>query len=269
MTEQTTDRRPDPKPRQYPQLWQAYLWWDELMQMRKRHTLRQSSSERGKSNYDPAFEGMYIEAIEPMLKAAQSELISLGEAVGPIWGWLTSIHGLGEHTAAKLLAQIDDPAKFATISKLWRFCGYAVMDGEIDKPTKGDVLHYNRRLKSELYLMATNFVRHGTLLYAEVYYQEKGRQQGMHPHPICAKCGGIAKQRGQSWVCPECKASGRSINFTPAHLHARALRKTIKVFLSHLWIMWRQYEGLPISEPYAIAHLPEHTHMIEPYQPEA
>jgi rubrerythrin len=267
VSDETTDRRPDPKPRQHPQLWQAYQWWDELMQMRKRHILRQSSAERGKSNYDAGFEGLYLEAIEPMLTAAAKELQQLGEAVGPIWGWLTAIHGIGPHTAAKLLAQIDDPAKFATISKLWRFAGYAVIDGEIDKPTKGTLLPYNRRLKSELYLMAENFVRHQTPLYSAVYYEEKGRQQGLHPTPICIKCGGIATQRGQSWVCPECKASGRSINFTPLHLHVRALRKTIKVFLSHLWLKWREADGLPISAPYAIAHLPEHTHMIEPYEP--
>jgi ribosomal protein L37AE/L43A len=263
MTEQV-DRRPDPKPRLHPHLWQAYLWWDEWMQARKRHTLRKCSADRGKSNMDGLTEAAYLEHIETVLKDAEKAMYSYGKALGPIWDWLTGIHGVGDHTAAKLLAQIDDPAKFETISKLWRFCGYAVIDGEIDKPTKGEVLCYNRRLKSELFLVAENFIRHQTPVYAQVYYEEKGRQKGLHPNPVCTKCGGIACQRGQSWVCPECKASGRSINFTPAHLHARALRKMIKIFLGHLWLKWREYEGLPVSEPYAIAHMPEHTHMIEP-----
>lgn len=269
MTEQTTDRRPDPKPRRHPQLWQAYLWWDEHMQMRKRHTQRLESVAAGKSNLDGATEELYLEMVEPIYKNAQKELFSYGQAVGPIWDWLVSIHGIGPHTAAKLLALIDDPANFDTVSKLWRFCGYAVIDGEIDKPTKGQKLPYNRRLKSELHVMMENFVRANTPLYKEILDEEKERQRRLYPNPVCRKCGGIGQQKGKKWVCPECKATGRELNFTPDHIQNRAYRKTIKVFLSHLWIMWRQYEGLPISEPYAIAHLPEHTHMIEPYQPEA
>ena len=50
------DKRPDPKPRKNPHLWQAYLWWDELVEMRKRHNLRIMSIEAGKSNMDAGFE---------------------------------------------------------------------------------------------------------------------------------------------------------------------------------------------------------------------
>jgi len=38
-----------------------------------------------------------------------------------------------------------------------------------------------------------------------------------------------------------------------------------KIFLAHLWVKWREFEGLPVSQPYVQAIL-GHTHIIEPAQ---
>lgn len=265
MDEEIIDRRPDPKPRAHPQLWQSYLWWDELMQMRKRHTLRASSADRGKSNLDAQFERdvMGHMAIDDLLKEAEKSMASYGNALGPVWDWMVGIRGIGAHTAAKILALIDDPGKFETISKLWRFSGYAVVDGQIDRASRGEKLHYNRRLKSELHLIAVHMVMSQTPMYVDVYYEEKARQQAMHPEPICSKCGAVGQQKGQSWHCTQCAASGRALLYTPDHLHNRAQRKMIKVFLSHLWLIWREQEGLPVSLPYVAAVL-GHEHIILP-----
>ena len=35
------------------------------------------------------------------------------------------------------------------------------------------------------------------------------------------------------------------------HVHMQAMRKMIKLILSHLWLVWREAEGLPITKPYA------------------
>jgi ribosomal protein L37AE/L43A len=263
--EEIIDRRPDPKPRKHPHLWQSYLWWDELMQMQKRHTLRRIAAERGKSNLDAQFEADMTEqmALDALVKTAAKTMASYGRAVGPVWDWLTGIRGIGDHTAAKLLALIDDPAKFATVSKLWRFSGYGLKDGQIDRPTKGAVLPYNRRLKSELFLVAENFVKQQTPVYVTIYYEEKERQRHSHPEPVCGKCGTVATQRALSWVCPECRASGRAIVFTPAHVHYRACRKVIKILLQHLWVVWREAEGLPVTMPY-VHDVLHHTHYIAP-----
>ena len=258
-----TDKRPDPKPRRHPHLWQAYLIWNERMQMVKSHTLRLSSITKGKSNLDPEYEKRVITWAKEAEKHAKKEMCAYGAEIGPIWGWLTSIKGIGDHTAAKLLAQFDDVGKFDTVSKFWRFSGWAVIDGHIDRCKKGEKSPYNRRLKSECYLVAEQFVRQQTPLYAEIYYEEKERQSRLHPDPICSKCGAVARQKGKSWACPECSTSGGKIRFTPAHLHNRALRKTIKIFLQHFWVKWREFEGLPVSEPYAQAVM-GHTHIVSP-----
>ena len=128
-----TDKRPDPKPRKHAQLWQSYLWWDEIMQMRKRHLLRISSIEAGKSNLDAQFEKDMIEAmqLDEMEKNIKKIMAMHGKEI-PVWEWMTGIKGIGDHTAAKVLALIDDIGKFETISKLWRFHGIA-------KPVKSHI----------------------------------------------------------------------------------------------------------------------------------
>lgn len=272
------DKRPDPKPRKHPHLWQAYLWWNELMHMHKAHTLRLGSIEAGKSNLDGYFERIILDEtfgvtdkegvvsfvpLAEVMERARKSMAAHGEAVGPIWDWLVAIKGIGVHTAAKLLGLINDIEEFATVSKLWRFCGYAVIDGEIDRCKYGEKSPYNRRLKAECHLIAEQFVMQKTPIYSDIYYEEKERQLRKHPDPICSQCGAIAVQKGQRWVCSACKASGGKIDFTPAHLQNRAYRKVIKIFLQHLWVKWREFEGLPISEPYAKAVM-GHTHIIPP-----
>lgn len=37
--------------------------------------------------------------------------------------------------------------------------------------------------------------------------------------------------------------------------HGAALQRTIKLWLSHLWSVWREWEGLPVTAPYANNHL--------------
>jgi len=255
----TQDKRPDPKPRKNPHLWQAYLWWDELMQMRKRHTLRISSIEKGKSNLDAQFERDMMEHVQldTLVCHAKKEMIAFGRTIGPIWDWFTSIKGVGDHTAAKILAQFDDVGKFATVSKFWRFAGWAVVDGRIDRCEKGKVSPYNRRLKSECYLLAESFIKQQTPLYVDIYYEEKERQRRRHPVTECRECGIPWEE------CKHHKAHHKQYN--DGHLHHRAMRKMIKIFLSHLWLKWREFEGLPVSEPYVQAIL-GHTNIVEPYR---
>ena len=228
------DQRPDPKPRKHPRLWQAYLWWEEVMEARKRHLLRISSIEKGKSNLDAQMEQDIIAHMQydAMLKLAKKEMTNYGEAVGPIWDWLTSIKGLGEGgLAAQLLAQIDDIAKFATVSKLWRFSGWAVIDGKIDRCQKGETSPYNRRLKSICWQIVQQFIRQQTPHYVDVYYAEKARQRELHPQPV--------KENGKT-------------KYNDGHLHNRAIRYTAKRFLCDLYVAWRTSDGLSVDKPYVM-----------------
>lgn len=224
----TEDKRPDPKPRKNAQLWQAYLWWYELMEMRKRHNLRISSIEKGKSNLDGQFEKDMLEhvQIDLLLKQIKKTMVLAGESVGPIWQWLIGIKGLKEGgLAAQLIAQIDDIGKFDNPAKLWRFAGFAVVDGKSERNQKGEKSKFNRRLKGICYNIADQFIRQQTPGYVDIYYAEKTRQRELHPEPV----------KGDN---------GKNI-YTDGHIHNIAWRKMIKTFLKDFFNEWKACDVHP------------------------
>lgn len=247
---------PQMKQRKHPQLWQSYLWWYELMEMRKRHLLRISAAERGVSQYDADFERDMLSklaidiSVEPK-NAAERDLsvktvmINYGSAVGPIWDWCISHKGVGEHLAAQLLAHIDDIDNFPTVSKLWRFAGFAVFEGQAEKGAKGDIRHFNSRLKGVCYNIADQFIRHQSQPYIYIYYEEKARQRELHPVPYCLDCQAPAekyqkKVNGELVDAHRCPAHKKdhTIKWSDAHVHNMAWRKMVKEFLKDLWVKW-------------------------------
>jgi len=232
---------PAPKPRKHIRLWQAYQMWNEMVELRKRHLLRISSIERGASQFDMQYEQDFIEAtaLDTIIERYRKEMVNYGKTVS-VWDWLTSIRGLKDGSlAAQLLAQIDDITTFTNVSKLWRFCGMAVIDGKAEGLTSGEKAHYNSKLKSVCWLISDQFVKQNTPLYRDIYDAEKARLREQHPEPV-----------------KRVKPIGKiTHDYTPAHIDAMARRKTVKLFLQHLWLTWRTLEGLPTNEPYAIAML--------------
>lgn len=247
-----------PKPRKHMVLWQSYQYWWELVEFRKRHVLRISAAERQVSNLDAEFERQVLEhmGLDKLIKDAKKMMVNYGETVGPIWQWLTSIRGLGEGgLAAQLLAQIDDIGKFDTISKLWMFAGYGLANGQVVRNAKGEKSHYNRMLKSIVWQCADQFKRQRTFPYRDLYDEEKIKQRAAHPVALC---------RNEDIPWTECLwKKEHKQEFNDGHIDMRALRKTGKIFLAHVWLKWRESEGLPVSQPYVQAIL-GHTHIVEP-----
>jgi ribosomal protein L37AE/L43A len=274
---QMKDNRPDPKPRKHPVLWQTYMWWEALSKLRTQSLNRMSAIDRGASAMNELFEmTVYTKVFSPRGKCTKDSVCFVGDLakalceegakLGLIWDWVTSIRGLAAGPqAAKLLALIDDIAKFATISKLWRYAGWAVIDGQIDRPTKGEKLHYNRQLKSCVWIIVDGFIKQRTPLYRDYYDSVKEDERRKHPTAICKKCGEPAVKKGLNWKCTSCGNGndGYGLLYTDGHLHARAMRKVAKLFLSHLWVKWREYDGLLVSEPY-IQAIGGHTNIIPP-----
>lgn len=286
IEEDLDDQRPAPRERKLVNLWQVYQWWDELVELRKRHLLRISSIKKGKSKMDLLFELAVLDfigdpadaerspkktSLDYLIDFAAKEMARQGQSAGEVWDWVISIRGLkAGPLAAQLLAQIDDISRAPTASALIRFAGWAVIDGVAERNQKGEKSHFNRKLKGVCWNIADQFIRQRTPVYRDIYDEEKEIQKLAHPDPICSVCGafaekGMVKRNGESyksWHCPE-SASHRRVNFTPQHIHNRALRKMIKIFLQHLWLIWRESEGLPISEPYVQAIL-GHAKIIQP-----
>jgi len=137
----------------------------------------------------------------------------------PLIRVLTAVRGVSHTSASKMLAYIDIN-KADTVSKLWRFCGYAVIDGQAEKPQKGEKRHYSSRMKKYLYQIGAQFLRNRAR-YALIYYVSRYRYEQERP------------------------------NWTPMRRHLAAMRRMVKVYLCHLWELWREAEGLPVRPIYA------------------
>lgn len=241
------DKRPPAKPKKHPELWQSWLWFDQLRRVRIASNNRAISAERGKSMMSAQMEYDMIELLdlEASEEFARKKMIYCGSQVGPIWNWVTSIKGLGAGTlAAQLLALIDDISIPPYPSSLCRFAGFSVTpDGKAEKCQRGVKSPYNRKLKGVCWNVADQFIRHYTPIYREIYDDEKERQRLLHPEKI--------------------KVDGKW-RYNDGHLHNRAWRKMVKMFLGHLWLQWRTFEGLPITEPYIFREGSGHSQYVAP-----
>jgi hypothetical protein len=150
----------------------------------------------------------------------------------PAFPWLDQVYGLGPTLGAKILGLIGHIEKFPNRAKLPRFAGYGLHSetGERDRLVKGQKSVYCLRLKTALYLWA------GSVLKANGKYRivyDRGRARYAESRP----------------------------DWTKGHQHAAAMRLMVKMFLSHLWEVWRRVEGLEVEMPYAIAVLGHSTYI--------
>lgn len=179
----------------------------------------------------------------------------------PIGAWSQTIVGIGPVIAAGLLAHIDIE-KAPTVGHIWRFAGL--------DPTqvweKGKKRPWNASLKTLCWKMGESFVKvcnHERAFYGGYYAQRKEYEI-------------IRNNNGE--LADQAKAKLEKFNIgkkteaykwyikgmlPPAHIHARAKRYAVKLFLSH-WHerAYVEHYGKQPPLPYPIAHL-DHVHKIE------
>lgn len=143
------------------------------------------------------------------------------------------VKGIGPTIAAELYAMIDIE-RADTVSALWRYCGMGVVEGKAERRVKGDKLHYNADLKVVMFKIGKSFMMTGSP-YKRVYDDAKAYYQANRPE------------------------------WTKMHVEFAARRKMQKLFVSHLWQVWRTMKGLPTRNLYVEEHL-GHTHIMTPQQ---
>lgn len=175
----------------------------------------------------------------------------------PAYPWFSKVKGIGKENIGKIVALVDIE-KASTISALWKFCGYAVENGHSMKRVKGGgKLAYNSQLRTMCWRLGSSLLRAKGVFY-DYYIKEKDKYVSKYegagikivPALSLPKVDG-KKQEGDGYI-------------SEGHVHNQALRKMIKLFLSCLWLTWREAEGLPITKPYAIGQL-GHDSFIDPW----
>lgn len=183
----------------------------------------------------------------------------------PAWPWLERVRGVGPSLAARLLGRLDIE-RAPTPSSFWSYCGLATVAAELyrcdqcgyelslpagrplraghrvpgtgqacsgslarasdgprrvaqPRPSRGESAPYDREAKKLCYLIGISFIRQGEA-YRRYYTEQRNRLDSTKP----------------DWI--------------PRRRHLTALRMTEKLFLAHLWLVWRESLGLPITAPY-------------------
>jgi hypothetical protein len=172
--------------------------------------------------------------------------------------WSRSIVGIGPVIASGLLAHIDI-TKAPTVGHIWRFAG---LDPTL-KWEKGQKRPWNASLKTLCWKIGESFVKvsgHKNDIYGKIYLSRKAIEFQKNDSGDYKEQAAIGAARvGKSKEAWKHYSVGK---LPPGHLHSRAKRYAVKLFLAH-WheTAYRAHFKAEPPLPYAIAIL-GHTHKI-------
>ena len=143
-----------------------------------------------------------------------------------IYEWLGSVKGIGPVLASGLIAYIVDPERYKDPSHLWAYAGLHVIDGKAVKRAKGQKANWNSKLKTLCWLVGESFVKQKAgSKYRDLYDQNRAFYDTKFPKE------------------------------SKGHQYAMAKRKTVKMFLAHLYGEWMSIRGHKARKPYVIDKL--------------
>lgn len=178
----------------------------------------------------------------------------------PLGEWARGVIGIGPVIAAGLLAHIDIE-KAPTAGHIWRFAGL----DPTSRWDKGQKRPWNAGLKTLCWKIGESFVKvsgNPKAIYGQLYKQRKElemERNERHKFAEQAKAKLEKYRIGKDTDAYKAYSDGR---LPPAHIHARAKRWAIKIFLSHYHAQaYRLKYGKEPPAPYAIA-IQGHAHKI-------
>jgi len=209
----------------------------------------------------------------------------------PTYPWTSKIKGCGMEAAAKVIGIIEGTTfkstgrssieAFDTPSRLRRFAGLAPVDGKAEKVFRGQKgLHYSPELRMMLWRLLTSLLRARGVWYEKYlendnYYTQRFERDGVKiiPTPAGRFCPVCAEEKDVPKTtknCPDCGEKLMGKKETPGvifrgHVVNMAKRRTIRLWLDCLWLVWRKALGLPLRPPWAIEY-GGHTTMIDPWE---
>ncbi len=178
--------------------------------------------------------------------------------------WERSICGIGPVISAGFLAHLDI-RMCETAGQFWGFAGLNP-EAKWEKKTKRP---WNAKLKTLCWKAGESFVKvhnNDNDFYGKIYSARKElelekNEAGEYADQAKTKLETV--RIGKETEAYKHYSEGR---LPPGHIHARAKRYAVKLFLSHLHeIMYRDYFGQPPPAPYSFEHTEgNHQHYIEP-----
>lgn len=174
--------------------------------------------------------------------------------------WSKSIVGIGPVLSAGLIAHLDI-TKAPTVGHIWRFAG---LDPTMswDKGTKRP---WNASLKTLCWKIGESFVKvsgHEDDIYGKLYLQRKAEEIARNDAGALAEQAQAKLAKFKIGNGTEARKHYEAGHLPPAHIHARAKRWAVKLFLAH-WhaVAYELHFGSPPPKPYVLSQL-QHGHEI-------
>jgi hypothetical protein len=180
----------------------------------------------------------------------------------PAARWAKSIMGIGPVISAGLAAHIEIE-RCPTVGRIWRFAGLDPTVQWMPKTKRP----WNASLKCLAWKIGESFVKVSGCegdFYGKLYLRRKQIEQERNE---AGRFAGQARQKlerfniGTDTEAHRWYAEGK---LPPAHIHARAKRWAVKLFLAHYHhVAWKLATGQEPAMPYVIAHM-GHADLISP-----
>lgn len=203
---------------------------------------------------------------EGLEKNIQKALDAYSRAQSPVGEWLRAIPGIGPVLASGLLAHIDiKQAPYAG-----HILSYAGFNPSVTWE-KGQKRPWNARLKVICFLAGESFCKVQNRprdYYGKVLAKRKALEQEANELGMFADQAAEALQRKRYGADTKARQYYEAGKLPPAHIHARARRWAIKLFLSHLWYVWyeSEYKQTP-PHPYVLEYLGHQSLLLPPFWP--
>jgi len=231
---------------------------------------------------------LYVENIEDEIKKA----LTMYASGHPVCEWAQTVKGIGPVLSAGLVAHIDI-TKCPTVGHIWSFAGV----NPEQEWGKGQKRPYNADLKVLQWKIGESFVRSGGGgIYNDVYKTRKEQEiarnlNGDFADQAKAKlkkfnigkntdaykwyAGRITRKEAErvlklaaadKVVKPKLVKEGKGQPMLPpAHIHSRAKRYAVKLFMSHWhFVAYFNHYGKRPPKPYILEHGHGHVHEILP-----
>lgn len=162
----------------------------------------------------------------------------------PLYKYTSTLVGLGDKQTARLLAVIGDPywndlyERPRTVSELWAYSGYSVVNGGAQRRARGVKSNWNDKARSRGFLIAQSCIKNANSPFRKVYDDARTQYADAVHGSDCVRCGPAGK--------PALAGSPLSLG----HQHQRALRRVTKEVLKTLWLASRElHTGIPFEIP--------------------
>ncbi len=176
--------------------------------------------------------------------------------------WMRSVKGIGPVISAGMLAHIDI-TRAPTVGHIWSFAGLV----PAVEWKKGQKRPWNAQLKTLCWKAGESFVKvsgKDDAFYGKIYAERKSQEVAKNDAGDFADQAEAKLKKYKIGKNTDAYKSYSAGKLPPAHIHARAKRYAVKLFLSHLHHVWYELAfGEAPPNPYPIAHM-GHTHMRSP-----